>query len=159
MSSRLPRGLLTRTLVARLEEIQHLTVYLRRVGFVLDAAAEIPPPTISPDDMRVRPYAVIYPSPGSDGPDERLDQTLTGIVWRPQVTLVAGDETALDLVVDAVTQRLDSWRPTFSAPHDDIEVGRLRKPPGFDPGPSRRDDDIAPARYWTPLQYVLPVYA
>lgn len=158
MGSNVPRRIITAALVARLDEISNVTVYLRRVGFVLGSTVTVPPPTVSPIDQRVRPYVVVHPSPGMNGPDSRLDDSSSGRVYGPQITCVVGDETALDVLVDAVTAKLDGWRPALASPHDMAEIGRFRPLAGFDPGPGSRDDDVTPARFWTPLQYRLPVY-
>lgn len=159
MGSGLPRRVVTSALIARLNEVGNVTVYLRRVGYVLGSVVEVPPPTVSDTDRRVRPYVVVHPSPGTPGPDQRLDSSSVGRVYGPQITCVVGDEVALDVLVDAVTDRLDGWRPVFAAPYASVDVGRFRSLRGFDPGPGRRDDDVTPARFWTPLQYRLPVYA
>ena len=131
----------------RLREIPNLQVYLRRVGYVLGEDVDRPPAKISPTDQRVRPYVTQHPSVGSPL-EERLGGHQNGLLWSAQITCVVGDETALEPLVDAVTARLDMWRP-FDG------LGRLRVPVGFDPGPSRRDDDESPSRYWVPLQYQL----
>lgn len=159
MSSLISRKTITDLLCSRLAEIPNTTVYLRRVGFKPGTNTHTPPPTVSSTDLRVRPYLVVYPSPGMDGPDRRLDSRTNGRIYRPQITCVVGDETAIDLLVDAVSTKLDGWRPTLPGPLPSNAVGHFRPLAGFDPGPTGRDDDITPARFYTALQYVLPVYA
>lgn len=158
MVNLIPRRVLSTALVARLDEIANATVYLRRVGFVLGQTGEVPPPTVSSTDKRVRPYIVVHPSAGYTGPDRRLDASTAGRVYTPQITCVAGDETALEPLLDAVAAKLDDWRPTLPEPHTNADLGRFRPLVGYDPGPASRDDDVTPARFWTPLLYRLPVY-
>jgi len=157
MGSAIPRRVVTDALVTRLETIPNLTVYLRRVGFVrgvTDAPGgqEVPPPTVSVTDRRVRPYVVVYPTAGMNA-HPRLDYAVPGLVWDVQLTCVAGDESAIDPVVDLVTGCLDGWRPVFPGPYDQVVNGPFAAVPGYDPGPVRRDDDVTPARFWTPLEY------
>lgn len=151
----IPRRVLEQLVETRLQEIDGLTVYRRRVGYVHGQQADVPPPVITPGyDLRVRPYVVQYPSAGMTGPFERLDWTRKGLEWTTQLTCVVGDETALNVLVDHVTSRLDEWRPVLPAEYAAIaHTGRFRML--NDPGPGRRDDSESPARYWTPLVYSL----
>jgi hypothetical protein len=144
MTVTVPRRLLVTAVNDRLDTIPNLTVYLRTV--------DPEPPTISDTDQRVRPYVVQHPSPGMTD-DVRLGGTRNGLTWTTQLTVVAGTPDALEPVVDAITTRLDNWRPTFTGEHANTIVGRLHLL--NDPGPSRRDDNESPARYWTPLIYQL----
>lgn len=141
-------------MVARLDEaVPNTTIYLRRVGHVLGQPDDVPPPTVSDTDRRVKPYVVVYPSPGVAGPDRRLGTLQHGRVFAAQTTLVAGDETALDILVRHVESALHDWRPQLGR----ADVGRVR-PAGFDPGVSLRDDDVTPPRFWVPLQWRIPIY-
>ncbi len=144
--SSVPRRLLTAAVRDRVDAIANLTVYLREVA--------PNPPTISADDLRVLPYAVIYPSPGVPV-DSRFCGDRARLSWTVQVTCVAGDNEAIDPVVDAVTAQLEGWRPVLPEPHDALRIGKLRLL--NDPGPSRRDDDVAPARFYVPLIYGLAI--
>lgn len=151
----LPRRVLEARVDARLKEIANLTVYLRRVGHVIGTPDDVPPPTVSENDLRVRPYVVQHPSPGRAWPNRRLVGYETGIGWTTQLTCVTGDEEGLGPLVDAVSARFDNWLPTFAAPHADKPARRFRLL--NDPGPSQRDEDVRPPRYWVPLIYQLPV--
>jgi hypothetical protein len=141
-----PRRVLVDALAAR-ATIPNVTVYKRLVAPA--------PPTISANDLRVKPYVVLHPSAGVTGPDERLGGDRVGLAETFQLSCVAGEEKALDLLVDAITARFDEWRPALAAPYDVVVLGRCRML--NDPGPSRRDDDVAPPRFWTPLIYGLVV--
>lgn len=142
-----PRRVLVEAYLARAAEIANVTVYLRQV------ATE--PPTIGPDDLRVKPYVVLYPSPGVPGPDERLGGDRVGLADTLQITCAAGEEKALDLLVDAVSAKYEEWRPVLPSPYEQLQLGRCRQL--NDPGPTRRDDEERPARFWTPLVYGLVV--
>lgn len=144
MTATVPRRLLVAAVDNRLHSISNLAVYLRTV--------DPKPPTISDTDQRVRPYVVQHPAPGMTD-DIRLGGTRNGLTWTTQLTVVAGTPDALDVVVDAITDRIDNWRPKFSGDHTNTLVGRLHLL--NDPGPTRRDDNESPARYWTPLIYQL----
>lgn len=148
-----PRRILTQVIAAR-QAIPNTTAYVRVVGRLLDGTS-VPPPTIGPNDLRVKPYTVLHPSPGITGPDERLGGDRVGLAETFQLTCVTGDEDALDPLVDAVTARFDEWRPVLPAPYNTMPIGRCRLL--NDPGSSRRDDDVKPSRFWVPLIYGLVV--
>ena len=141
-----PRRVLVEVLFARLE-LPNVSHFLRQIDEEL--------PTIGENDLRVKPYTVLYPSAGAGGYDQRLGGDLVGLSTSFQITCGAGEEKAVDLLVDAVTGRFDEWRPTLPDPYDDHPIGRCRLL--NDPGPARRDDDESPARFWTPLVYGLHV--
>ena len=94
---------------------------------------------------------MVYPSPGAPSGDTRLDGSTAGDTVTFQLTCVAGDEYALDPVLDAVKARFDDWRPVLPDPYDGQPIGRSRLL--NDPGPSRRDDNESPPRFWVPLIY------
>lgn len=137
-----PRSVLTDVLEAR-ATIPNVTTYVRRITGS--------PPTIGFNDLRVKPYVVLYPGPGITGPDERLGGDRVGLADTFQITCACGDEDAMDLLIDAVTSRFDEWRPTLPSPYDNVTVGRCRML--NDVGPTRRDDDEKPPRFWVPLVY------
>lgn len=141
-----PRRVLVEALAAR-AAITNVTVYVRQV-----AAS---PPTVSTEDLRVKPYVVLYPSAGVAGPDTRLGGDRVGLAESFQITCVAGEEKALDLLTEAVANRFEEWRPTLAAPYDTVVLGRARQL--NDSGPNQRDDDVKPPRFWTPLVYGLLV--
>lgn len=154
MAAAVPRRILVAALEAR-ATIPNVTTYVRKVGLVLGEDDPVPPPTISADDLRVRPYLVIYPSPGGPGSDERLGGDIVDLATTFQLTCATGDESAIDPFVDIVTDLFDEWRPVLPAPYENVILGRCRLL--NDPGPARRDDDESPSRFWTPLIYGLLV--
>ena len=144
------RRALVEAVDTRLKQIPNLQVFLNRPGNVYGEPDEVPVATISDNDKRVHPYVVQYPFGGVSGSDTRVDGQRVGLNWSTQITIVTGDEDALDLIVDHVSVVLDEWRP----PVDGV-TARMRIPADFDPGPARRDDAVSPARFWTPRVYRL----
>lgn len=128
-------------------------------GWLLVYFGEVPDrvPTLERNGVkdpsgRVRSYAVVYPGAGTPDTDTDLGDSADDLDWGVQITVAAG---FLDDVLDAadyVHARLHRWRPTgLTGAHTD----GLTPPPGFDPGPVRRDRDVTPPRFWLPLQYRL----
>lgn len=149
-----PLRVLEQVVDARLKEIANVTVYLRQVGHVLGSPSVTDPPTISADDLRVRPYVVQHPSPGSRGTDQRLAGMVVDRRWSTQLTCVVGDAEALGPLVDAVEGKFNEWRPVLPAPYN-VTVMPSWFTRSFDPGPSQKDDDITPSRFYVPLIYDL----
>lgn len=108
--------------------------------------------TASPDILpngRVKSYVVYYPFGPSDGPDANVGDTVTDLTYTCQITCVAGFEADCEYLVDQVAGLMNRWTPTVAG----LVFGRFRPPPGYDPGPVRRDDTVKPVRFWVPLQY------
>lgn len=143
------RRALTGAVKVRLDGVADLTVY----------RGEVPakPPVIQTDDedddsLRVAPYAVLYPSPGTPSPaGQEYAETYTSLDWLIQVTVAAGYSEDAEAAVDRVDNQLLGWAPTIAS----IACDALRPPLGFDPGPMRRSDEVEPPRFYLPLQYVL----
>lgn len=134
------RRTLGEQLQAKLAPIPNLSIYPGEV--------EKTPPTISADDLRVKPYIVLHPSPGYPSLDVRLDGTHVGLTWGFQITCVSGISFDVLSIVDVVDAALDGWRP-------DPSMGRCRLNPDVDPGPVRSDIGQTPTRFWIPLLYVI----
>jgi hypothetical protein len=105
------------------------------------------PPTISPNDMRVLPYWVLWAGVGA-GADERLGGDRGGNDWSFQVTCVAGVENHVLRLVDDVLDLFEGWRPL-------PDTGRCWTPLGYDPGVPRPDVGKTPVRYFVPLRFVI----
>lgn len=106
-------------------------------------------PVIVPETGRVAPYLVHYPFGRADGPDPNVGDIVTDLTYTNQITCVAGFEADCEYVVDQVDGLMNRWTPTVTG----LVFGRFRPPPGYDPGPVRRDDTVKPVRFWVPLQY------
>jgi len=145
----IPRRVIENKVDARLKEISNLTVYLRRVGHVVGSPNDVEPPTVNSADLRVRPYVVQHPSAGRPGNRNRLSGRRNGLIWTTQLTCVVGDESALAPLVELVASKMESWRPVFASPYDTVTVRPFLQI--NEPGPSMRDEDERPPRYWTPL--------
>ena len=101
-------------------------------------------------DGRAHPYAVVHVSPGNL---HSLD--LAGIHdvldWRFQVTAAGGDPSRARRAIVRVRDALTG--------HDLVVasgvVGRVVEDPDYQPGPLREDRDVAPSRWYAPLQFRL----
>ena len=121
---------------------------LRTLATVNVFDGEVDPNPPADADGRVHAYAVFYPSPGwarallADGGGDTLD-------WSFQVTSVGGDRTRALWCIDQVRGVLDGFHVTNAAGQQLIvsEAG--------DPGPLLRDDDVSPARFYSPLRFTV----
>lgn len=105
---------------------------------------------------RVVAYAVVHPTAGNPNDDTDLGDSSIDLDWGVQVTVAAGFTDDALAAVDFVHTRLHRWRP---ADLDGFHTDGLVPPPGYDPGPLRRDRDTTPHRLWLPLQYRLTATA
>lgn len=97
----------------------------------------------------VQRYWVLHPFAGAPSLEQDLAETAVDLEWLFQVTVAAsyaGDVYALVSDVDALLYR---WCPIVPG----HECGPLKPPPGFDPGPARKDTGVKPHRFFLPLQY------
>lgn len=122
---------------ARLRTIANVTGYL---GDVNPA-----PPTISPTDLRVRPYWVLHTGAGRPT-DERLTGDLVGAEWPFIVTVAAGRAGDLNPLIDAVDGTLSGWRPY-------AETTRCWMDVDYSPDNALWDRDVAPPRVFLPLRF------
>jgi len=143
------RRLVVGAVAARLQTVTNTTIYYGQVGRRLDGSFGHEPPTKSAIDLRVRPYAVLFPGTGTDGPDLDLAGCNTDLTLPYQVTAAAGDIDDLLGLVDRIDAALHRWHPTVPG----YVVGRLERPPGFSPL-VLPDRAVTPERLFVPLQYV-----
>lgn len=92
---------------------------------------------------RVYPYAVLWPSPGGEGPEPSVAD-LAGLDWTCQVTVAAGDVGWCLQAVGLVRTALDR---AVLAPGVVLrdETSPLQK--------VRRDPDVSPPRWYVPLEF------
>lgn len=120
----------------------NLTVYLIDVPTA-------PPVISSPEDMRVRPYALFLPLAGI--PTEELDQgdTVVDLDYGWQIQCVAGRPGDVMPVVDVVRGRMDRFRAgaadTTLATGPARQINSLATP--------IKDLSVTPTRYFIPLVY------
>lgn len=146
------RRLLVGAVAARLGTITAATVYYGQVGRLVDGTTGHEPPAKSPTDPRVKPYVVLYPGAGTDGPDPDAGASAVDLTLPHQVTAVAGDVDDLLALVDRVDALLLRWAPSgpdFAGLH----CGQLRRAPGV-AAPLLTDNAVSPPRLYTPLTYV-----
>lgn len=126
-------------------------------------AGEIPnpPPLLKtaggdPDPSgRVAPYIVHFGGIGSPVVEPDVADSVDELDWPVQLLCVAAYlDDCLDLV-DRVHSWLFRWEPV----HAGVVLGRLSPPPGYEPGPPRRLDQVQPVRFEAPLQYRLTATA
>lgn len=151
----LPISPVTQAIADRLTLVTGATGYLGEVGRTLDGRLNVDPPTKTPTDARVQPYFTLYPSPGAPGIQPNLCLTDPDLDWSGQITAVAGDVSDLDWLVDRLRAVLDGWRPAVPG----LQVGSVRGPRGYDPGPYRADRTVTPTRLYVPLLFVTTVTA
>ena len=142
---------------ARLAGVTNATVYYGRVGAPVpdtDDATDFPadPPVkdATAGDMQVRPYLVLYPGPGGDGPDPSLGDPGGDLTFTVRITAVAAEADDLLALVDRIDAQLNRWTPTV----DGAVCGRMRPPEGYRP-PFLIDRDVQPVRLYAPLEYVV----
>jgi hypothetical protein len=133
---------------------------LARLGTVTNATGWLmkpdgPVPVKDGTDGIVGPHWLLYPSPGTPGPELDLGDTVVDVDMVLQVTCVTGDPDDLPPLITRIDDALYRWTPTITG----LVCGPLRPPPGYDPGPAREDISVKPSRFWVPLQYVLPATA
>lgn len=102
---------------------------------------------------RVAPYVVLFTGAGNP----IIEATLAGcgveVDWSFQTNCVAGYDADCGRLIDRVHDLLFHWAPVL----DGHAFGWIEPPPGFDPGPVRRQDFAGlPPRFFTPLQWRLP---
>ncbi|VXC44129.1 hypothetical protein [Nocardioides sp. AX2bis] len=139
------RLVVAKALMARLDGITWATAHLGAI----DTAKARPVDA----DGRVSPYVVLYPGLGRvrDAEDTVTGSSSADLALLFQLTCVAGVADALLDLFDAVHDQVHLWSPGIAG----IGGGRFRTPPGYDPGPMRRNDQANPPRFWSPMQYQL----
>lgn len=148
-------GPITAAIAQRLENVPQTTGYLGQVGRTLDGRLNVDPPSKGPRDPRVRPYFVLYPSPGAPGQQPALCGDDPDLDWSGQITAVAGDVHDLDWLVDRLRLVLVGWIPQVPG----VVVGPVRTPRGYSPGPYRVDEQAQPPRLWVPLLFTTTITA
>ncbi|MEV5001943.1 hypothetical protein [Nocardioides sp. LML1-1-1.1] len=112
----------------------------------------LPGPGGAPDPSgRIAPYLVLDGGVGNPFVEPDVADTADELDWTLHALCVAGHVEDCYHLVDRVHARL--FRAELT--HDDVVVGRLAPPPGYDPGPPRRIDTVKPVRFEVPLQYRL----
>lgn len=102
---------------------------------------------------RVAPYVVLYSGVGSPDLEPDLEGGNVDLSWPVHLIVGAGFEPDLLNTVDRIHAWVHGWQPIVAG----LVCGQLRPPSGFDPGPPRHNTQVSPSRWWTPLQYVVPV--
>ncbi|WP_248582599.1 hypothetical protein [Nocardioides sp. InS609-2] len=132
--------------------ITNATGYYGKVGRLLPGApADTPTDPPVDEVLGVLPYFVVYPGTGGDGPDANLGDESIDTTQLIQITAVASDAQDLLALVDRIEAAFNRWTPIVAG----HVCGRLRKPPGFDPGQPIPDRQNLPVRLFVPLQYQL----
>lgn len=153
------RRLLANAVAARLLGVTNATGYYGQMGRLLPGApADTPvdPQPKSPTDPRVRPYFVLYPGAGGQGPDPDAADRAVDLTQPFRITAAAGDVEDLLALVDRLEARLLHWIPDLGAAGEGIHFGYLRRPPGVpDTAAVLTDTQHTPHRLYTPLQYQL----
>lgn len=159
MVATISRRLLAGAVAARLLGVTNATGYYGQIGRLLPGApADTPvdPQPKSATDARVRPYFVLYPGAGGQGPDPDAADSAVDLTQPFRVTAAAGDIDDLLALIDRLEARLLRWTPVLGAAGDGIHIGPVRRPFGVpDTAPVLTDTQHSPPRLYTPLQYQL----
>lgn len=105
-------------------------------------------PTLDTDG-HVQRYWVLHPFGGSPSLERDLAEAGVDLLWTFQVTVAAGFARDVYALATRIDEALYRWSPSVSG----YVCGLLRPPPGFEPGPARKDTSVKPHRFWLPLQY------
>jgi hypothetical protein len=133
--------LLAGAVVTALTGTPGLTVY--------DGEVDPEPPVMADGTGRVRPYAVVYGSPGQPHPEEFNPLVVVDLDWMVQVTVAGGYQPDTLQAIHSVRSLLEGRVIIVSG----IICGPLTQV--NDPGSIRRDDDEVPPRFYSPLQFQL----
>lgn len=111
-------------------------------------------PTISATDSRVRPYLVLWTTPGRrDETQEDLGATSAPLIWSFTVVAVGPDARTVDQLVDKVDPLLQFWRPTITG----VSIDPIRSQWAGEPlAPSQNP---VTTRFFAPLPYATTVGA
>lgn len=101
-------------------------------------------------DQRAHPYAAFYPSAGNLA-GSTLCETSDELLWSFQVTAAGGDPERARRAIARTRGQLTGHLLMV----DGQAAGLIRETPGYDPGPARKDETVAPARWFTPLLFQL----
>lgn len=157
------RRLLAQAVGTRLVGVTNATGYFGKVSALtgLPGVVGTPdsPPPKSTTDPRVRPYFVVFAgagTPGVAGAEQETDlcDSFVDLTMPFQITAAGGDIDDVLALVDRIDALLFRWTPVVAG----VQCGRLRPPPGYNPGPVLTDKDFTPHRLFTPLQYQLTTH-
>lgn len=111
------------------------------------------PPLLPDDSGRIGPYVVLFDGVGTPDIEPDLAGQNVDLRWSSQMIVGAGWQADCSATVDRICDLVYRWSPSIPG----LAAGRTEPPPGYDPGPLRRNDSVSPPRWWTPLQWRLDV--
>lgn len=141
---------LVETRLGLLPGVPDVTVF---VGEVPDKPPVLTTPAGPDASGRVAPYVALFGFTGNPVIEADVGDCNTELDWPFQVTCAAAYEADCLHLVDRVYDQLYRWTPVLAG----HSFGRVKPPPGFDPGPARPDTQVKPIRFFVPLQWRLPV--
>lgn len=135
----------------RLQDLAGVIIYR---GEIPDIPPVIQTPSGPDPSGRVAKHVVFFGGAGDPTVEADVADYNTELAWSFTTICVAGyHDDCLDLV-DDTTALLHRWTPLL----EDHVFGRVKPPPGFDPGSPRRIDRKGlPPRFELPLLWQLPV--
>lgn len=149
----IPRKKLGDLVIAHAETLTGVKVYRGQV----DSALPIIQTNGANDPSgRVAPYLVFYLGAGAPSLEEDVADANVDLLWSFQVNCAAGFEQDCARLIDRVDALFYRWSPPRGS-IPGLVFGRMKPPPGYDPGPVRLNDAVNPPRFWLPRQYQLPV--
>jgi hypothetical protein len=156
------RRALAGAVASRAVGVTNATGYLGQIGAMngLPTVVNTPadPPTKTADDLRVKPYFILFPGAGEPGTEESAAgsaDTFVDLDWPIQITAAAGDIDDLLGLVDRIHNRFFRWSPGKLG--TDVFTGHLRVPPSYRPG-VLTDKTVTPYRLYVPLLFQLTAH-
>lgn len=157
------RKALSDAIAARAVGVTSATGYLGQISAknglpgVVDTPAD--PPTKTADDLRVKPYFVLFPGAGEPGIEDSVGgsaDTFVDLDWPIAITAAAGDITDLLALVDRIHNRFFRWSPGLlqTPTSGDFLTGHLSVPAGYRPG-VLTDRNVTPNRLYVPMLFEL----
>lgn len=112
------------------------------------------PPEMPDAPGRIAPYVVLFDGVGLPDIEPDLGGQNVDLRWSAQMIVGAGFLPDCAATVDRICDLVYRWTPALG---NGLAAGRMEPPPGYDPGPLRRNDSVSPPRWWTPLQWRIDV--
>lgn len=141
---------------ARMVGVTNALGYFGQVGRALTLPAPVgwvPDPVVKDEangDLRVKPYFVLFPGAGADGPDQPLCDTDGALALDWYVTVAGADiDDVLDLL-DRVDNRILRWAPVVAG----HAFGQVTRFPASR-SPVLADTTVSPPRLFARPQYQL----
>lgn len=148
------RRLIFGAIATQLAPVTNAVGYYAQIGRPITIPAPVgwlpDPPPKSANDARVKPYYLLFPGAGGDGPDTPVTGGDDGLTVPFGVQVAGGDADDVEALVDRVETRLLGWVPVVAG----VVLSPVRRLPEYRPE-LQVDDNKQPERLYVPLRYLL----